>query len=123
MKTRSQNPAAGHSWVSNLFWLFVAAAMLFISYRLVIPRYHEYYLSKKIEDAARFGAQSHQKPEALQQEIFNIAQEEKIPLKMDDIDIKPGQTVIIHVTYSEPVNLLVAKWVYKVDIEKKSTDW
>jgi hypothetical protein len=124
MNTRIARESAGNSWVINLFWLAMAAIMLFVSYRLINPIYHEYYLNGKVEEICRNGAQRTQtKVEDLRSDIIEVAAKEKIPLKEEDIDItKRGTSVFIHLTYEEPVNLGVTKWVRKVTIEKNSSE-
>jgi len=124
MKPHRNNPAAGHSWVSNLFWFLVALLMLFVSYRMISPIYHEYYLNKQIEEICRHGASRQvTKVEDIQNAIKELADKEKIPLKLEDIDVqKRGTTVFIHLTYEETISLVVTKWPRKVTIDKNSSE-
>ncbi len=124
MKPSRNLTASGHSWVSNLFWFLMALLMLFISYRLINPIYHEYFLNKKVEIICRTGAQRQStKIEDIQNEILELATKANIPLKLEDIVItKTGSTVFIRLTYEEPVDLVITKWNRKVVLEKNSSE-
>lgn len=125
MKSNSydRRAAAGGSWVSNLIWFALAILTIFASIRFVNPKLHEYAIEKKIEEICRFGG-ANRKPEQIQQDVFDYAQVEKIPVKLEDIVVtKPGSSVIVHVTYEEPIDFVVVKFPYKVDIEKSSTSF
>ena len=124
MNSQQERSAAGHSWVSNLFWFLVALCMLFISYRLIAPIYHEYYLNKRVEEICRHGAtRQATKLEDIQNEILELSVKEKIPVKPDDISVtKGGSTLFIRITYDEPVDLVVIKWIRKVTIDKNSSE-
>jgi hypothetical protein len=119
----SRRDSAGHSWVSNLLWFLTAIAVIFASLRMVNPKLHEYYIEKKIEDIGRFGG-ANRKPEQIQQDVFDYAVAERIPVKLEDIVVtKPGSSVIVHVKYEETVDLIVVKWPYKVEIDKVSNNF
>ena len=101
----------GGSRLKAIIAVGVLAAMIFVGAKVVPVLVNNYQFQDAIESTARFATVNRQQPEDIRTAVLKEAQNEDIPIAVQDIHVKgEGGHVEIDAYYSVTLDLKVYQW-------------
>ena len=109
MALRDRQRGAGR--LKAVVVLAIFAGMIYVGVKVVPILVNNYEFQDSIENTARFATVNRQSAEEIRTAVLKEAQNEEIPIAVDDIHVKDdGGRVEISADYSVTVDLRVYQW-------------
>ena len=114
MRGRHSSATRGEGAFGMIIGLIILIAAIISGIRVLPLHIHGAEITDAMNEAANFG--SLKSPEALQNDVFQKAQDVHVPLRKQDIKVdKGGGYVAISVSYTQTVDIFGYKYVYSFD--------
>lgn len=108
---RLRNRQAGSVNIKVLFWTGLLLAFVYVCIRVVPLYVADYQFRDNMEIAARFASVNHLAPDAIRQDLFKKAEQDEMPVKLQDIKVaERNGRIDIEANYSVTVDLHVYQW-------------
>jgi hypothetical protein len=102
----------------GMFGLLIGLAVLFVAvtagFKIVPLHIHGAEILDAMNEAANFGGLK--PPEKLQQDILSRAEDARVPMKLQNINVqRNGPYIVIQVKYQETTDIFGYKYAYNFD--------
>jgi hypothetical protein len=114
MRGRLSSATRGEGAFGLIIGLIILIAAIISGIRIIPLHIHGTEIYDAMNEAANFG--SLKSPEALQNDVFQKAQDAHVPLRKQDIRVeKSGGYVAVSAKYTQTVDIFGYKYVYNFD--------
>jgi len=107
----SRNAQAGSSNLKTLIWLAVFVAFIYGCVQVVPLYFADYEFQDTMQTTARFATVNHQSSDQIRQSLFQEAEKQEVPVKLQDIKVtNQNGRIDIVADYSVTVDFHVYQW-------------